>query len=204
MMLLTAVPSRAVMTPPTKGVHVPDKDSAASNKPNSVLDVPISRESRLLRGPRMYVALGTGYGSEMGNRDRERDALVTSDTQRACTQQSESSDQLCLPLTPPPVGFVSLKGLLSQVVIEQPPFFFLAFNDAQSAVVLTVGHGGSSSKLRLGRRLCQPPSPESLILGVDLDAVDATYVILSDYLITGFPQSCFAKLYTHEEVQTYG
>lgn len=55
--LLTAVPSRAVIIPPTKGVHVPDKDKAASNKPNSVLDVPISRDRRLLRGPRTYVAL---------------------------------------------------------------------------------------------------------------------------------------------------
>lgn len=45
------------MSPPTKGVHVPDRDNAASNKPNSVLEVPISCDSRLLRGPRMYVAL---------------------------------------------------------------------------------------------------------------------------------------------------
>jgi hypothetical protein len=45
------------MIPPTNGVHVPEEDNAASNKPNSVLDVPISRDSRLLRGPRMYVAL---------------------------------------------------------------------------------------------------------------------------------------------------
>ena len=55
--LLMVVPSRAVMSPPTNGVHVPDKDNAASNNPNSVLDVPISRDSRLLRGPRIYVAL---------------------------------------------------------------------------------------------------------------------------------------------------
>ena len=53
------------MTPPTKGVQVPEEDKAASNKPNSVLDVPISRASRLLRGPRIYVAL-RGYGSEIG------------------------------------------------------------------------------------------------------------------------------------------
>ena len=45
------------MIPPTKGVHVPEEDNAASNRPNSVLDVPISRDSRLLRGPRIYVAL---------------------------------------------------------------------------------------------------------------------------------------------------
>lgn len=70
MILLTVVPSRAVITPPTKGVHVPDKDSAASNKPNSVLDVPISRDSLVLRGPRMYVALdktmwfGNGAGTK--------------------------------------------------------------------------------------------------------------------------------------------
>ena len=50
------------MTPPTKGVHVPEDDSAASNKPNSVLDAPISRDSRLLRGPRMYVALEVEKG----------------------------------------------------------------------------------------------------------------------------------------------
>jgi hypothetical protein len=57
MILVMVVPSRAVINPPTNGVHVPDKDSAASNKPNSVLDVPNSRDSRLLRGPRIYVAL---------------------------------------------------------------------------------------------------------------------------------------------------
>ena len=45
------------MIPPTKGVHVPEDDNAASSNPNSVLDVPISRDSRLLRGPRIYVAL---------------------------------------------------------------------------------------------------------------------------------------------------
>ena len=45
------------MIPPTNGVHVPEEDNAASSNPNSVLDVPISRDSRLLRGPRMYVAL---------------------------------------------------------------------------------------------------------------------------------------------------
>lgn len=47
------------MTPPTKGVHVPEEDNAANNRPNSVLEVPISRDNRLLRGPRMYVALET-------------------------------------------------------------------------------------------------------------------------------------------------
>lgn len=47
------------MTPPTKGVQVPEEDNAANNRPNSVLEVPISRDNRLLRGPRMYVALET-------------------------------------------------------------------------------------------------------------------------------------------------
>jgi len=84
--LLTAVPSRAVITPPTKGVHVPEEDNAASSKPNSVLDVPISRDSRLLRGPSIYVALGTKVC--LGNEDKRgiEDSLMTPDAQRARTQ----------------------------------------------------------------------------------------------------------------------
>lgn len=53
------------MTPPTKGVQVPEEDNAASSKPNSVLDVPISRDSRLLRGPRIYVALEAKVRSDI-------------------------------------------------------------------------------------------------------------------------------------------
>lgn len=91
------------MSPPTKGVHVPDKDNAASNKPNSVLDVPISRDNRLLRGPRMYVALGTKMLLEIERKDEREDTLMTPNTQRACTQQSNSPDQLCLPFCFSPV-----------------------------------------------------------------------------------------------------
>jgi len=60
------------MTPPTRGVHVPEEDSAASSKPNSVLDVPISRDNRLLRGPRMYVALEAEKGFRSGRKVKER------------------------------------------------------------------------------------------------------------------------------------
>ena len=59
------------MIPPTNGVHVPEAENAASNKPNSVLEVPISRDSRLLRGPRIYVALER-HDSEMGGKTKER------------------------------------------------------------------------------------------------------------------------------------
>jgi len=103
--LLTVVPSRAVMTPPTKGVHVPEEDNAASNKPNSVLEVPISRDSRLLRGPRMYVALEMKKRFRGKNKSEREGALVTPDAQRARTQQSDSSNQLrlpfCFPSMPP-------------------------------------------------------------------------------------------------------
>lgn len=74
------------MSPPTKGVHVPDKDNAASNKPNSVLDVPISRDSRLLRGPRIYVALETKTWFGDGQKDEKENPLMAPDTQGARTQ----------------------------------------------------------------------------------------------------------------------
>lgn len=98
--LLTVVPRRAVITPPTKGVQVPDNDNAASSKPNSVLDVPISRDSLLLRGPRMYVALLKILSRETCKRKDEREnGLVTANAQGAGTQQSQRSNQYSLPFS---------------------------------------------------------------------------------------------------------
>lgn len=85
------------MIPPTRGVHVPEEDNAASSKPNSVFDVPISRDSRLLRGPRMYVALETKIRFGNGHKGEIENALMAPDAERARTQQGERPNQPRLP-----------------------------------------------------------------------------------------------------------
>ena len=57
MMLVTVVPRRLASSPPTRGVQVLFSEKAEMRRENSVLSVPISRERRDLRGPRMYDAL---------------------------------------------------------------------------------------------------------------------------------------------------
>ena len=56
-MLVIVVPNLAARSPPRRGVHVLLRLNAAIRRLNSVLDVPSSRESLVLRGPRIYVAL---------------------------------------------------------------------------------------------------------------------------------------------------
>lgn len=56
-MLVNVVPMVAASKPPASGVQVLFRLNAASSKLNSVLEVPISRESRDFKGPRMYEAL---------------------------------------------------------------------------------------------------------------------------------------------------
>lgn len=57
MMLVKVVPSLLASRPPTKGVQVLFNENAEIKSENSVLSVPISRESLDLRGPRIYEAL---------------------------------------------------------------------------------------------------------------------------------------------------
>lgn len=63
MILVIVVPSLLASRPPTSGVHVLFSENAEIKRENSVLLVPISRESRDLRGPRIYEAL-CGYKHE--------------------------------------------------------------------------------------------------------------------------------------------
>jgi hypothetical protein len=56
-MLVNVVPSLLANIPPTNGVHVLFKLIAATIKLNSVLLVPISRDSRDLSGPSILEAL---------------------------------------------------------------------------------------------------------------------------------------------------
>lgn len=56
--LVVVVPSLLASRPPTRGVQVLLREKAEMRSENSVLFVPISRDSRDLRGPRMYDALG--------------------------------------------------------------------------------------------------------------------------------------------------
>ena len=56
-MLVVVVPNRLANTPPTRGVHVLFSEYAEMRSENSVLFVPISRDSRDLSGPRIYDAL---------------------------------------------------------------------------------------------------------------------------------------------------
>lgn len=51
--LVNVVPNRLARTPPTSGVQVLLRENADISSENSVLFVPISRESRDFRGPRM-------------------------------------------------------------------------------------------------------------------------------------------------------
>ena len=55
--LVNVVPKRLASTPPTNGVHVLLRENAEISSENSVLSVPISRERRDFRGPRIYDAL---------------------------------------------------------------------------------------------------------------------------------------------------
>ena len=55
--LVNVVPKRLARIPPTSGVQVLFKPKADNSKPNSVLEVPISRCSLLLRGPSIFEAL---------------------------------------------------------------------------------------------------------------------------------------------------
>ncbi len=59
MILVIVVPRRPARNPPIRGVHVLFKLNAANSRLNSVLEVPISLDSRVFRGPRIYVALRT-------------------------------------------------------------------------------------------------------------------------------------------------
>ena len=74
---------------------------------------------------------------------------MTADAQRACAQQCESSNEprlpFCLSPVSPQVSFLSLDSILAQILVEQALYLFFAFDDAESAVVLMVGHGGASS-----------------------------------------------------------
>ena len=54
---MNVVPRRLARRPPTRGVHVLFRENAEMSRENSVLFVPISRESRDFRGPNMYDAL---------------------------------------------------------------------------------------------------------------------------------------------------
>ena len=55
--LVSVVPRRLARIPPISGVQVLFKLYADNSNPNSVLEVPISLCSRLLRGPSIYEAL---------------------------------------------------------------------------------------------------------------------------------------------------
>ena len=55
--LASVVPSLQANTPPTRGVQVPFRLKADIKRLNSVLEVPSSRDSRDLRGARVYDAL---------------------------------------------------------------------------------------------------------------------------------------------------
>lgn len=73
---------------------------------NSVLFVPISRESLDFKGPRMYEALEFMMRPSILYELRlAHDALMTSNAQRACTQQCQSADEVR------PHGRYSLAGL---------------------------------------------------------------------------------------------
>lgn len=56
-MLVNVVPSLLARTPPTSGVQVLLRENADIRRENSVLFVPISRERRDFRGPKIYDAL---------------------------------------------------------------------------------------------------------------------------------------------------
>lgn len=55
--LVVVVPSLLASSPPTKGVQVLLRENAEMRSENSVLLVPISRDSLDLRGPNIYDAL---------------------------------------------------------------------------------------------------------------------------------------------------
>lgn len=57
MILVIVVPRYPASTAPSRGVQVLFKLKAAMSRLNSVFDVPISIESRVLSGPRIYDAL---------------------------------------------------------------------------------------------------------------------------------------------------
>ena len=60
-MLVIVVPRYPASTAARRGVQVLFKLKAAIRRLNSVFEVPISRESRVLIGPRIYDALGVDY-----------------------------------------------------------------------------------------------------------------------------------------------
>ena len=55
--LVYVVPSLLASTPPTSGVQVLFSENAEMSRENSVLFVPIYRDNRDFKGPRMYEAL---------------------------------------------------------------------------------------------------------------------------------------------------
>lgn len=55
--LVYVVPNLEAIKPPTSGVHVLFKENAEMRRLNSVFDVPSSRVSLDLSGPRIYEAL---------------------------------------------------------------------------------------------------------------------------------------------------
>ena len=67
---------------------------------------------------------------------------MTSDTQRARTQQSDGAGQPRLPSRLSSMSlqasFTSLNRILAQIIAEQPLLLFLAFDNAQPAIVLVV------------------------------------------------------------------
>lgn len=56
-MLVYVVPSLEAMSPPTNGVQVVFRLSAEISRLNSVFEIPISRNRRDFRGPRILVPL---------------------------------------------------------------------------------------------------------------------------------------------------
>jgi hypothetical protein len=82
--LVNVVPSLLARRPPSSGVQVEFRLNAETSKLNSVLEVPMSRCSRDLSGPRMYEALPWDRVSMVQDCDVDN-ILVTPDTERTCT-----------------------------------------------------------------------------------------------------------------------
>jgi len=77
------VPSLLASSPPTRGVQVLFSENAEMSRENSVLLVPISLDSRDLRGPSMYDALQTGRKQDAIQDRGGWHSLMTADAQRA-------------------------------------------------------------------------------------------------------------------------
>ena len=95
-MLVIVVPSLLAITPPTNGVQVLLRVNADIRRLNSVLDVPKSRRNRDFNGARTYCALPP-HVDQLEKLEGLTDALMTANTERASTQQSQDPDQECSP-----------------------------------------------------------------------------------------------------------